>query len=73
MSDIKFHYQRTGIPVSPTEVILSYEKYKKLRSLLREGLEVTKCADGHWSDTVRWLKWVDKVEEELVDAPTLER
>ena len=33
--------------------------------LLREGLEATKLADGHWSDRVRWITWVGKVEKEL--------
>ena len=32
--------------------------------LLREGLEATKRADGHWSDRVRWMNWVEKVEKE---------
>ena len=36
--------------------------------LLREGLEATKCSDGHWSDRVRWMNWVDKVEKELLNA-----
>ena len=33
--------------------------------LLKEGLEATKMADGHWSDRVRWITWVGKVEKEL--------
>lgn len=35
--------------------------------MLREGLDATKLADGHWSDRVRWMNWVDKVEKELGD------
>ncbi len=42
MNDIKFHYQKTGIPVSPPAVILTYEKYKKLHSLLKELLAMAK-------------------------------
>ena len=37
------------------------------KELLREGLEATKLADGHWSDRLRWMAWVDKVEKELAD------
>ena len=33
--------------------------------LLEEGLEATKRTDGHWSDRVRWITWVEKVEIEL--------
>ena len=33
--------------------------------LLKEGLEATTMADGHWSDRVRWITWVGKVEKEL--------
>ena len=36
--------------------------------LLKEGLEATTLADGHWSDRVRWMNWVEKVKEELADA-----
>ena len=39
----------------------------RLRGLLREGLEATKRADGHWSDRVRWMNWVEKAEKELAD------
>ena len=35
--------------------------------LLKEGLEATKMADGHWSDRVRWITWVGKVEKELAE------
>ena len=44
------------------------QENKHLRELLREGLEATKHADGHWSDRVRWMNWVAKVERELADA-----
>ena len=37
------------------------------KELLREGLEATKRADGHWSDRGRWMNWVEKVEKELAD------
>ena len=37
------------------------------KELLREGLEATKDADGHWSDRVRWMNWLAKVDKELGD------
>ena len=67
MSDIKFHYQRTGIPVSPPEVILSYEKYKKLRSLLMRAKAMLEIGMPHL------VELIEEIAEELGDAPTLER
>jgi len=43
------------------------EDSDRRKELLREGLDATKRADGHWSDRVRWMNWVEKVEKELED------
>lgn len=51
------------------ELSLKWHKAEALAAsrleLLREARSVTKDADGHWTDRVRWNQWVDKVDKEL--------
>ena len=64
-------HETTLIPLVEKLVKLADDKdviAKRRRELLREGLEATTLADGHWSDRVRWMNWVEKVKKELADA-----